>query len=196
MDIQVGNGWFIGFGALVPPCFRPPESLETPLLATYLCSMTGPAAASNVHNSVITEVPPRLQTFKLPCHSGTTSCSLIHWKKGRGLLIWNSTGSDEGKKNENSGYHTFHFLTWTNCDAAEKCAGSISTSHFGNFFLNVILPLFFFFFASIKCGFHKCVPQLVSAKTPSKLAATVLAGAAISAFFLVVVVSLSGRVSK
>lgn len=36
------------------------------------------------------------------------------------------------------------------------------------------------------------MPQLVSAKTPSKLAATALAGAAISAFL--VVVSLSGQV--
>lgn len=43
--------------------------------------------------------------------------------------------------------------------------------------------------------FQKCVPQLVSAKTSSKLAATALAGAAISAFFFFVdVVSLSGRV--
>lgn len=42
--------------------------------------------------------------------------------------------------------------------------------------------------------FQKCVPQLVSAKTPSKLAATALVGAAISASFFLVVVSLSGRV--
>lgn len=54
---------------------------------------------------------------------------------------------------------------------------------------------FFFFFVSIKCVFQKCVPQLVSVKTPPKLAATALTGAAISAFFLVVVVvSLSGWV--